>query len=73
MSGHSWAVQVPGEMELHYYATRTEQGIPMTQGSVNAIVANAVKVGISADEARAILGGTPAKLAEDRYTRFSLA
>ena len=64
-------VEVPGEMERYYYNLRSEHGIPMSKGSVDTIVSNAVKVGISESEARAILGGTPITLAEDKWTRFS--
>lgn len=64
-------VEVPGEMERYYFKLRSEHGIPMSTGSVDTIVSNAVKVGISEAEARATLGGTPITLAEDKWTRFS--
>lgn len=64
-------VEVPGEMERYYYQLRMEHGIPMSKGSVDTIVGNAVKVGISESEARETLGGKPITLAEDKWTRFS--
>ena len=39
-----------------------EGGIPLTDGSLEAVIANAVLVGVPEDKARAILGGTPAKV-----------
>lgn len=65
-------VEVPGYQELRYFKTRSAEGIPFTQGSYDAMVANAVKVGMTAAEAKKLLGGTPAKLYEDRCSRMSV-
>lgn len=62
---------VPGEMEVHYLKLRTKKGIPMMKGTYEAMITYAKTMGLNEKQARATLGGTPSKLYEDRFQRYS--